>query len=314
MTSIDDLLGFPVAELSGPLLLAFWIDSMLFGVLTVQLYLYYQAFPNDGVTIKCLVYGVYCIDLIQVIVVTVDAFNSFASGFGQASALTDIGLSWLASPILGGIVALIVQSFYAFRLYRLSRSWVIPCALVVISIGVNLSGLVLGIFAKNAGDLTKLTANPTMGVAATAGVWLGGSALTDVTIAASMTYYLVKNDTGFHQTHIIITKLTRLIIETGSLSALVAVAILILFFVAPGKAYYVIPGGCIPMVYANTMLAVLNSRFRILNGRHDSDLSDVILMSIPSHVLGTRSIRVEVTREEFSSAHRDGSDNSGLMK
>ncbi|KAJ7137309.1 hypothetical protein C8R46DRAFT_613931 [Mycena filopes] len=314
MTSTADLLGFPVVELSGPLLLAFWIDSILFAVLTVQLYLYYQAFPNDGVTTKCLVYSVYCIDLIQIVMVTIDAFETFASGYGQASALTDIGLSWLASPIFGGIVASIVQSFYAFRLWRLSRSWVIASALVVTSIGVSLSGFILGVFAKQAGDLTKLTTNPTMGVAATAGVWLGGSALTDVTIAACMTYYLARKDTGFQRTHVMITKLARLVIETGSLTALVAVAILILFFAAPGKAYYAVPGTCIPMVYANTMLALLNSRFRILDGRYDSDLSDVIPMSIPSHVRGTRSIVVEITREEFSSAHGQGSDNSGTMK
>ncbi|KAJ7162418.1 hypothetical protein C8R46DRAFT_1104533 [Mycena filopes] len=221
--------------------------------------------------------------------VTIDAFETFASGYGEASALTDIGLSWLASPIFGGIVASIVQSFYAFRLWRLSRSWVIASALVVTSIGVSLSGFILG-------------------------VWLGGSALTDVTIAACMTYYLARKDTGFQRTHVMITKLARLVIETGSLTALVAVAILILFFAAPGKAYYAVPGTCIPMVYANTMLALLNSRFRILDGRYDSDLSDVIPMSIPSHVRGTRSIVVEITREEFSSAHGQGLDNSSTMK
>ncbi|KAJ7459611.1 hypothetical protein B0H11DRAFT_2242422 [Mycena galericulata] len=107
------------------------------------------------------------------------------------------------------------------------------------------------------------------------------------------------NDTGFRQTHALVTKLIRLTIETGSLTALVALVTLVLFVALPGTVYFSTPANFMSILYANTLLAVLNARFQILGGRSTYTTTD-IMMSIPenSHDIRTGPI-VSITRAQF---------------
>ncbi|KAJ7097436.1 hypothetical protein C8R44DRAFT_643563, partial [Mycena epipterygia] len=105
----------------------------LFGTLSVQLYLYYQAFPNDRLFIKCLVYGVYVIELMETILVTYDAFATFGYGFGDLTALTEPGLYWFNIPVMTALVSFMGQSFYAYRLHVLSKLWVLPGLTLIVS-------------------------------------------------------------------------------------------------------------------------------------------------------------------------------------
>jgi len=99
-----------------------------------------------------------------------------------------------------------------------------------------------------------------------AAVWNGGTALCDIIIAGCLTYHLLKHDTEYRRTHLLILKLIRLTIVTGSLTALVAITNLVLFLV-PRKIYFTAAGAVQTKLYANAMYAVLISRFRIVGGR-----------------------------------------------
>lgn len=65
--------------------------------------LYHLAFPKDRVVTKVLVYGIYLIEITQTILVTHDAFNGYAKGFGSLTDLNSAQLEWLAVPIFSGI-------------------------------------------------------------------------------------------------------------------------------------------------------------------------------------------------------------------
>jgi hypothetical protein len=68
---------------------------------------------------------------------------------------------------------------------------------------------------------------------------------------------------------------------------LVALVNLILFFAFPRHSYFGTPTLIVPKLYANTILAVLNARIRILDGRATyvsaSDFTE-ILISHPSYI------------------------------
>jgi len=66
-----------------------------------------------------------------------------------------------------------------------------------------------------------------------------------------------------------ITKLTRLTIETGTATALVALTYLFLFFKFPETNYYAVPVLIIAKLYCNTLLVLFNSRMRITGGREE---------------------------------------------
>ncbi|KAL0572991.1 hypothetical protein V5O48_008982 [Marasmius crinis-equi] len=97
MSAIPD-----IAKLTGPLLLGYLFNYGLYGVLTVQTYIYYNAFPRDPLTFQMLVFGVYLAETIQTIMITWDAFQNFAFGFGDPLALEKIQLIWMDVCVIDG--------------------------------------------------------------------------------------------------------------------------------------------------------------------------------------------------------------------
>jgi hypothetical protein len=60
---------------------------------------YYLAFPNDKIRIKCLVYGLALVEVVQTAFMSHDAVVSLGLGFGDPSALNNINFSWLTVPL-----------------------------------------------------------------------------------------------------------------------------------------------------------------------------------------------------------------------
>lgn len=112
--------------------------------------IYYQAFPNDRPRTKFVVYAMYILELLQTVLITHDAFADLGFGFGDPSSLFQIRLGWFTVPILSSLgifsssqlkyfhnvhlVALIGQFFYAYRLYVLSESYIIPVVIVLVRV------------------------------------------------------------------------------------------------------------------------------------------------------------------------------------
>jgi hypothetical protein len=79
------------------------VDFNIMHMCSVPSDLYYLAFPKDRLSTKCLVYGVYALELVETILVTHDAFAAFGYGYGDLSALTNVGFAWLSIPVMSGL-------------------------------------------------------------------------------------------------------------------------------------------------------------------------------------------------------------------
>ncbi|KAK0498701.1 hypothetical protein EDD18DRAFT_47035 [Armillaria luteobubalina] len=305
--------GHPVAELSGPFIVGALLNWGLFGTLSVQLYLYYLAFPNDRRITKYLVYGIYVIESGQTILVAHDTFAAFGYGFGDIGALTGTNFNWLTGPIMGAVAACIGQIFYAYRIFIVSKSRFILMFLICISLTSSSAGIITGIYSFHAGNVIILD-DRRMYIAI--GIWCGASALCDILIAIFMTYYLMHNTTNFRRTRILVTKIIRLTIETGSMTAVVALLTLILFIGFPHHIFFITPGVLVPKLYANAVYMVLNSRFHILGGRdtYDSptDVTSTMIRGIASRLaegtmpmdgMQSRTQVVAISHESFNDAH-----------
>ncbi|KAK0222437.1 hypothetical protein EDD85DRAFT_796326 [Armillaria nabsnona] len=226
--------------------------------------LYYLAFPNDRKFTKYLVYGIYVIEFVQTMLVSHDVFAIFGYGFGDMETLTDMHLDWLTVPVVSAVVACVGQVFYAYRIYILSKSRIVPAFVICVSLTTSVAATITGIYSFQAGDLTKLN---NLKTSIAAGIWCGGSALCDIVIAICMTYYLMRSNTSLRRTRMLVTKIIRLTIETGSATALVALVTCILFLAFPHQTFYVAPAVLMPKLYVNAIYMVLNSRIRIMGGR-----------------------------------------------
>ncbi|KAK0241104.1 hypothetical protein EDD85DRAFT_948200 [Armillaria nabsnona] len=312
--------GYPVEKLSGPEIVAHLLHWGLFGTLSVQLYLYYLAFPKDRQFIKYLVYGVYIVEFVQTILVSHDTFAMFGYGFGDLDALTEVHFNWLIVPIMSAVTASVGHVFYAYRIVILSKSRIVPIFVICVSLTSSVAAIITGVYSFQAGNITKFN---TRKMSIAIGIWCGGSALCDIVIAICMTYYassfslsLMHSNTSFRQTRIIVTKLIRLTIETGSATAVVALLSLVLFFVFPGETFYATPALIMPKLYANTVYMVLNSRIRIIGGRDtymsstDMEMTTTTMRDITSHSMedAQRTVGMQgqasvatITKKVFSS-------------
>ncbi|KAK7049801.1 hypothetical protein VNI00_005231 [Paramarasmius palmivorus] len=252
-------------------------------------HLYYMAFPNDRRLAKVLAYGTFIFEVVQTALTTQSAYSAYASGFGNLETLLSLQTTWLAVPVMGAAIAFVGQLFFAWRIYVLSKSLSIPCIVTAtlehqFSITSLVCGIFTGIYALEGRTVTHIKTRDETIFAA---LWCTSSALCDLIIAASMTFYLLKIKNGFRRTEAMITKLIALVIETGTMTAAVVSVFIVLYLLVPQTTYYATVSLIIPKTYANTIFVILNSRMQIKNGRNSDSFAALSGegMTIPSFLL-----------------------------
>ncbi|ETW76285.1 hypothetical protein HETIRDRAFT_328212, partial [Heterobasidion irregulare TC 32-1] len=105
----------------------------LFGILCVQIYLYFINYPKDRWRNKCLVYGLFVFETAQTALLTRDSFAILGSGWGDLSRLDYLGEMWLSGPFMNGMISATVQSVFAWRIYLLGKSKLLSVFVVAVS-------------------------------------------------------------------------------------------------------------------------------------------------------------------------------------
>ncbi|KJA17359.1 hypothetical protein HYPSUDRAFT_57790 [Hypholoma sublateritium FD-334 SS-4] len=254
----------PIKPFSNKKYLGILFNWTLYGVLVMQVYIYYAAFQKDQTTVKTLVYGLFLLDSLQSILLARDGFITFASGFGNVEGLDEAHLEWFSIPFTTAIVSCIVQCFFATRIYILSeKSYWIPGAVVMTSLVQGIAAILSGVKDLKLHLYSLLQTQAVVEIT----VWHVATAVCDILIAGSMSYYLYKRDTGVKRTHEVVTRLIRLTIETGTATATIATLDLILFLGAPGKIYFITPSFIAAKLYVNTVVVIFNNRAQIVTNR-----------------------------------------------
>ncbi|TFK74294.1 hypothetical protein BDN72DRAFT_80553 [Pluteus cervinus] len=257
---------------AGPRLIGDMLNLMLYGSLGVQVYFYYQAFPKDKRFIKYIVSAIFLLETLQTIVIFHDCFIAFTEGLVDPSAVNSIQLSWFGIVVLDGITSFVVQIFFAYRIFVLSESRIMPSIICVVALTQAIAAVDTGIIARSAtfSEIGNVSHLPIC-------IWLVGSAVCDILIASFMTYYLSRCSSKVRQTRTLISKLIRMTIETGTITASVATMDVILFLTGqPSLLSASLPLSIVlGKLYSNTTLAMLNSR-RDISG------SDEVLSGRPA--------------------------------
>ncbi|KAJ7654066.1 hypothetical protein DFH06DRAFT_1093084 [Mycena polygramma] len=260
--------GIPpdIAMITGPTMLGICLNWGFMGILAAQLYYYIENFQEDRRLIKLLVYGLALLDITQTVMVTADAFHWFVFGFGNMAQLDETFLNSWDVPVLDAVISLIVQAFYCWRIYFLRKTIVIPVIILLISLTQCAAGIVTGVQAHQLGHLSLIS---TEVIPQT--MWLVGGAVADVAIAGVLSWTLLSQrntGAGSSQTHSVVSKIIRLIVETNALTASVAVLALILFLGVPEHSTLVVPPtAIIGKLYTNCLVALFNNRIKEMKTR-----------------------------------------------
>ncbi|KAF7343937.1 putative Transmembrane protein [Mycena venus] len=247
--------------LAGPRLLGLIFNWGLLGVLTTQVYIYNVNFPKDKRVSKAIVYIVYVLDWAQTCAATYDGFQWFVYGWGDIPTLYGVFTDFLNVPLLSSIIGSIVQIFFGWRIWAISQSRMTFVVVVLLScLQLGAGGAAAYYLYQDASEVTR-----SAGLVRAVGIRLGASVAVDTVIAVSMTYFLVRSrGEALGRMHSVLTRLIRLTVETGTITALAAIMDL-LFFLKAHNALHQVTGVILCKLYSNTLLVLFNNRLVMAN-------------------------------------------------
>lgn len=79
------------------------------------------------------VYGLFCMEILQTCMLSSDSFHWLVDGWGHLDILENYYMSWFDVPIMVGIISCTVHSFFAWRIYILSKSFILPAFIFTVS-------------------------------------------------------------------------------------------------------------------------------------------------------------------------------------
>ncbi|KAI9443706.1 hypothetical protein BJY52DRAFT_444713 [Lactarius psammicola] len=165
--------------------------------------------------------------------------------------------------IIGSVVSLTVQFFFAYRLWLLGNKkywcWCLSGVICVISTVDATAAFAGGVYTHVRG---RFASGRWLKILAM--TWLIGNAAADTLIASAMLYHLVrlKKKDGYFSGHALIS-IVRLIVETNILTTTVSIVAAIMVIWHPDKNWYTCPTAIIGKLYSNTLLVSLNNRISI---------------------------------------------------
>ncbi|KAL1752165.1 hypothetical protein FB107DRAFT_277972 [Schizophyllum commune] len=249
----------------GPWFIVVVLSWTLWGVLTLQVVNYYYAYKRDRVVLKWLVAIVWLADTAHKIILLTGVYRCLVMNFGYLSPVKDVSLiSGETAPRV--FVTILVQGFCFSRVYIFARrtysavlSAVVPaiCVLsVLLQLGFTIACLIVTFTADDFADF----ASKTMMIAAPG--YLGTALGTDIIMASLMTFFLYQEYRKGHYegTSSMLRRLCIFSVNTGTWTAVFAIATLILYELRPLDNYWAIFDFGVCGVYSNTLLANLNAR------------------------------------------------------
>ncbi|KAF4580522.1 hypothetical protein EYR38_003121 [Pleurotus pulmonarius] len=288
LLDIPDITGVLSSSL-GALLVGGFFSVCLFGANSLQTWYYYQHYPTDAMIMKYTVACVWILEAAHAVFICHAIYSYVVLGFGNMSVLGSTAWSVNATIVVTALLTLIAHSFFAWRVYILSRKWFIPCLIAFLGTGhVATSWAVAGIAfgIDKYADISHSWENLTTGSLA-----LGGA--TDLMIALSLGYHLHHARSGITKTDKLINKLIFWAVNIGILTSIADFTVVALISAQHAKSLaFVAVYEVVSNLYAASMLATLNIRQFTRDHVLDEHGTVIHLDSLPSHVKIKKSVTI----------------------
>ncbi|KAF8895504.1 hypothetical protein BD779DRAFT_733690 [Infundibulicybe gibba] len=246
-----------IQALLGPHLIGNLVGYLLYGILASQLFVYHHRFPNDFMWMKSLVWALFLLDTALTVFGSVAVWDSVIKGWGDVGTLDPVNWPLGVIPFILASIASSIHVFYSWRIWKLRKSILLPAVIVLVSASTLVTGSICGFYGRTL-PLSEITVKLKPYVIS----WLGGSALVDLTITATMvtTLFQASASASFGPTVSGISRLITLTVETGMTTAIGASMEMILFLAFPTTNMHFVVYFFLSKLYTNSLLATLNAR------------------------------------------------------
>ncbi|KAG2120689.1 uncharacterized protein F5147DRAFT_785757 [Suillus discolor] len=252
-----------VVEDCGPILLGGLLAFGLSGCVNMQFFVYWRLYSYESLRAKSLVIATWLLDLCHSAFVAIALWDSIIMPYSNMNESDNIPwYAWSHYSLSAGNLI-----FFAYRIYRLQKKRLAVAVPIVSSCSSVFYLMIDGQLC-----ITKYIDWIFLQWIFTVGLSL--SVFVDIMIAAFMCYFLRKNRTVVTSTIRIVDTLTLWTIRNGSMTSAAAIASLICWLVMPGNLIFLGLHFVVAKLYANSLLATLNARQHIRNGKQYDPSSD----------------------------------------
>ncbi|KAJ3572955.1 hypothetical protein NP233_g2742 [Leucocoprinus birnbaumii] len=218
---------------------------------------------------------------------TIFVYDGLVTHFGDVEYTTHSNWYLATDPITTGVVGVIVQLFYAWRIYVLIQSWILVLVVVSVSLVGGAGSIVITYKVSKVPDYINWDSFNAIG-----SVWLGCACAADILITISLVWYLQK--TGFKSSNMLIDRIIRITMQTGLLTSIIAISNIIIF-IYDRTGTHLIVNTPLCKIYSNSLLSSLNARGG-WKFKESSDSSQTEVATFHANTTsGSRSLRESAT-------------------
>ncbi|KAK7445695.1 hypothetical protein VKT23_014690 [Stygiomarasmius scandens] len=290
-------------EVNDVLIVAMNDQSNMSPAAFMQGWAYFRRFKRrDGLAMRSLVAAVIFCETGQIVFLWVAVYKYTVTKQGDPTALNLIVPELIIELIFSGLVAFLVQHFYCYRIYKLSKNIFLAGIVSLCSIGcLTTLYYFIGVVLSEYTLLSELALQNNISVVTNV---LG--LLADISISVILITLLQRSKTGFTHSTDLINRLIIFSVNTGIPTSLTSILTVILLEAAPGTFIY---------IFLYLMLchyAFLIVYCDLLSGLYFEPVSsEQCAMSIPVELSGrgnpnpnastqeSIAIRIEQTRQNF---------------
>ncbi|THH08474.1 hypothetical protein EW145_g2679 [Phellinidium pouzarii] len=211
--------------------------------------------PSQSTLMGALLIGCYfavsLMDTLHSILITHTCYYYLISNYFDPPKLLDGVWSLRISITLTGFIITIAHVFFSRRIHLFSKSLWIPIAIMAIST-VRLAFAI----ATTVVSFDEFTFIKFQGFTWLVCLTLGLDMISDIMITVSLCWFLQRSKTGFEKTDSVIDKLLLYAINTGLLTILFNIAVLICAGIMPDNLIFIGMFFIISKLYTNNLLAV----------------------------------------------------------
>jgi len=241
----------------GALEIGVLVSTCLFGVTSCQVWFYCRKFPRDDIVLKLMVAVIWVLELCHTIAVSHSLYTMTIIDVDNPLKFISPPKSLDASILFSAFIGPLVQAWFAYRVLRLSGKLYIPVLCWFLSFVRCVATVAVGVEAL----LSASVHNFEMRLKWLLTFILAIGAAVDVIIAGSLCYFFRRlRATSFKKTVKVINQTMVWTIETGLLTSVAAVAMLICFLVMQGNFVWVAIFTFLAKLFSNAFLVALNSR------------------------------------------------------
>ncbi|KAJ4469530.1 hypothetical protein J3R30DRAFT_1564226 [Lentinula aciculospora] len=251
---------FHVELTFGPMLIGVYFNMILFGVLLNQMHFYFQTYKSDALWIKCLVAYLFVVETTNTVFDMVIMYQPLITEYGTQKAVANFPTLFMTEPIVVVLVSMPIQCFFAWRIRKITKSYIIPGLIVVLALTSATGGFITGV---KVAILKLFIKKPELHWSAL--LWFLPSCLADIIITVTLVQSLSKRKTAFGVTNTMIDKLIRMTVQTGMITAVCAIGDVACFMALPHTAINFTWDLALAKLYTNCLMSTLNARSALVN-------------------------------------------------